>query len=129
MSSVLSRAAIAAFCVLAISTAGAAQAPVQPDSSDPVVPAETRNLSTIMARQSVDANVAARVERPEVASVVRRREAFDRPTVLMIVGGALIVTGALVGGDASPILFLAGAGIGGYGLYLYLQSPNARMAR
>ena len=129
MSSFLSRTATAAFSALAISTAAAAQAPVQPDSSNAPASAETRNLSTIMARHSVEANVAVRAERPEVASVVRRRDAFDRPTILMIVGGALIVTGLVVGGDASPILYLAGAGIGGYGLYLYLQSPNARMRR
>ena len=44
----------------------------------------------------------------------------DRRTgaVLMIVGGAGIVTGLLVD---EPIVTVAGAGVGGYGLYLYLR--------
>ena len=65
----------------------------------------------------------------DVAAVMRRREAFSRPQVLMITGGALLLTGLLVDGDASSILIIAGAGIGGYGLYLYLQTPDARMVR
>jgi hypothetical protein len=65
----------------------------------------------------------------DVASVMRRREAFSRPQVLMITGGALLLTGLLVDGDASSILIIAGAGIGGYGLYLYLQTPDARLVR
>ena len=128
MSSFLSRTAIAALCALAISSAAAAQAPAQADSIDAPTPVEVRTVSTIMAVQPSDANVAIRSQRPEMASVVRR-QAFDRPMVLMIVGGALIVTGLLVGSDAAPILDLAGAGIGGYGLYLYLQSPDTRMRR
>ena len=127
MSQFLSRAAIAAFCAVAISTTVAAQAPVQPDSANAPAPAEARTVATIMA-PSVDASLAYRPVRPEVSSIVRRR-AFDRPVVLMIVGGALIVTGLLVGSDAAPILYIAGAGIGGYGLYLYLQSPNTTMRR
>jgi hypothetical protein len=38
--------------------------------------------------------------------------------VLMIVGGAGIVTGLIVD---EPIITIAGAGVGGYGLYLYLR--------
>jgi hypothetical protein len=38
--------------------------------------------------------------------------------VLMIVGAAGIVTGLLVD---EPIVTIAGAGVGGYGLYLYLK--------
>jgi hypothetical protein len=65
----------------------------------------------------------------DAAAVVPRREPFSRPAVLMITGGALLLTGLLVDGDASSILIIAGAGIGGYGLYLHLQSPNARLRR
>ena len=65
----------------------------------------------------------------DAAAVIPRRAAFSRPAVLMITGGALLLTGLLVDGDASSILIIAGAGIGGYGLYLHLQSPNARLRR
>ena len=63
------------------------------------------------------------------AAVIPRRAPFSRPAVLMITGGALLLTGLLVDGDASSILIIAGAGIGGYGLYLHLQSPDARPRR
>ena len=39
----------------------------------------------------------------------------------MIIGGAAILGGAIVGGDAGGIVSLAGLGFGLYGLYLYLQ--------
>lgn len=38
---------------------------------------------------------------------------------LMIVGGAAIVTGILVGGTGGFILVLGGVGVGAYGFYLY----------
>lgn len=40
---------------------------------------------------------------------------------LMIIGGAAIVAGILVGGSGSTILILGGIGIGAYGLYLYTR--------
>jgi hypothetical protein len=40
---------------------------------------------------------------------------------LMIVGGAAFLAGAIIGGDAGTIIMVGGAGIGLYGLYLYLQ--------
>ena len=142
VSSILSRTAIATFAALAtlaISTSAHAQAPVQSDAgaslvADSSVPSPAPALlsaPTIMAlaAPAADASVAFRPAHQQIAPVVRRREAFSRPTVLMIVGGALIVTGLVVGGDASTIMYIAGAGIGGYGLYLHLQSPNARFAR
>jgi hypothetical protein len=39
----------------------------------------------------------------------------------MIIGGVVILGGALVGGDAGTIVSLAGLGYGIYGLYLYLN--------
>lgn len=39
----------------------------------------------------------------------------------MIIGGAAILGGAVVGGDAGNIVGLAGLGYGLYGLYLYLH--------
>ena len=121
------RAAIAALCVLALPRLAAAQAPASADSADGRANAN-RPVPTLMA-MAVDSTVSFRPARPEIAPTVRRKQAFDRPTVLMIVGGALIVTGLLVDDDASTILYLAGAGIGGYGLYLYLQSPDTRSTR
>ena len=127
MISVSARTAIVALCVCAFSASATAQAPRSSDSTDSPA-ALDRPIPTMMA-MAVDSAASFRPARPEIAPVVRRRQGLDRPTVLMIVGGALIVTGLIVGSDAAPILYLAGAGIGGYGLYLYLQSPDTRITR
>ena len=41
--------------------------------------------------------------------------------IYMIVGGAAFIAGAVIGKDAGTIIMIGGAGIGIYGLYLYLQ--------
>lgn len=125
MRSSLSRSIITAFCAVALSTTAEAQAIEASDSTAAPATAESRTVATIMA-PAVSDEVTTRPAHQQIAPVVRRR-AIDRSTTLMIVGGALIVTGLLVGSDAAPILYIAGAGIGGYGLYLYLQSPDTQM--
>lgn len=44
-----------------------------------------------------------------------------KPKTLMIVGGAAFLAGALIGDTAGTAIMVGGAGIGLYGLYLYLQ--------
>ena len=39
----------------------------------------------------------------------------------MIIGGAALIGGAIVGGDAGALVMLGGLGVVLYGLYLYLQ--------
>jgi hypothetical protein len=39
---------------------------------------------------------------------------------MMVVGGAALLVGAIIGNDAGTIVMLGGAGIGLYGLYLFL---------
>jgi len=46
---------------------------------------------------------------------------YDEGTKLMIVGGAAILTGIVVGGDAGHAISIVGAVVGLYGLYKYLQ--------
>ena len=40
---------------------------------------------------------------------------------LMIVGGAGLLVGAIIGGDAGTLIMVAGAAVGLYGLYKFLQ--------
>ena len=49
------------------------------------------------------------------------RRQLRRSETLMIVGGAILLAGAIIGDDAGTIIMIGGAGIGIYGLYLYLQ--------
>jgi hypothetical protein len=42
-------------------------------------------------------------------------------TALMLVGGAALIVGAVIGGDAGTIIMIGGAGVGLYGLWQYLK--------
>jgi hypothetical protein len=46
---------------------------------------------------------------------------YDQGTKLMIVGGAAILTGIVVGGDPGRAISIVGAVVGLYGLYKYLE--------
>jgi hypothetical protein len=50
-----------------------------------------------------------------------QHQGLGKSVALMIVGGAAIVTGAIIGGGPGALVAVAGAGVGLYGLYLYLQ--------
>jgi hypothetical protein len=39
----------------------------------------------------------------------------------MIVGGAVFLAGAIIGGSGGTIIMIAGVGVGAYGLYQYLR--------
>jgi hypothetical protein len=57
----------------------------------------------------------------EVPTALQATQRVTRSETLMIVGGALFLAGAIIGDDAGTIIMIGGAGIGIYGLYLYLQ--------
>jgi hypothetical protein len=61
-------------------------------------------------------NVAAETKAPPSPG-----KYYDQGTKLMIVGGAAILTGIVVGGDAGHAISIVGAVIGLYGLYKYLE--------
>ena len=154
MSRFLLRCTITAACVVALSSSAAlgqsdpaigdpvaerslptlmAPTVMSPTVMAPTLTAPEMTLPTIatptIATPLTEPSLAVRPINPDVASVVRRRDSFGRPAVLMITGGALLLTGLLVDNDAGPILIISGAAIGAYGLYLHLQSPNARLVR
>ena len=52
--------------------------------------------------------------------VLQNKKSNKNALALMIVGGAALVIGAVIGDDAGTIVMLGGAGVGLYGLYLFL---------
>jgi hypothetical protein len=50
-----------------------------------------------------------------------RRSGLQQSQVLMIVGGAAFLAGAIIGDDAGTIIMIGGAAVALYGLYQYLQ--------
>ena len=68
------------------------------------------------------ATVAVRRAAPEtVAAPAAAGQGRDRGTALMIVGGAAVLTGLVIQNTAGYAISVAGAVIGLYGLYQYLQ--------
>ena len=55
------------------------------------------------------------------AAPPRAGRGFDQGTKLMIIGGAAILTGIVVGSNAGHAISIVGAVIGLYGLYKYLE--------
>ena len=50
-----------------------------------------------------------------------RRADTHQNRALMIVGGAALLTGAIIGGDAGLMISVGGAVVGLWGLYQFLQ--------
>ena len=67
-------------------------------------------------------SVAVRTAIPATTSSPQANNAgLGQNQALMIVGGAAILVGAIVGGDAGTFFMVGGAVVGLYGLYKYLQ--------
>jgi hypothetical protein len=85
-------------------------------------PAATPMVLTSLASAQADAPVGVRVITLAVpvdpAPVPR---AYGRSPALMILGGAMLLTGAVIGGDSGTIVMLGGAGVGLFGLWNYLR--------
>ena len=86
-------------------------------STTPTTLADTRAPSRTGLR--------AGVHRPESSALVVNAAAANahlgQSRALMIVGGAALIAGAIIGGDPGTIIMVGGAVIGLYGLYQYLQ--------
>ena len=63
----------------------------------------------------------ARTEAPADAALLQERRGMSQSKVLMAVGAAAILIGALTDSDASGALILGGALVGLTGLYFYLR--------
>ncbi len=66
---------------------------------------------------------AVQLHRSDAAAVATSRRFSSRApgATMMIIGGAAIVAGILVGGDGGTILILGGVAVGAYGVYLYTR--------
>jgi hypothetical protein len=108
------------FASLAVARPAAAQslavtaAPTVATSPAPV--AEPTTGPTLDA-----ASVAVRhVESPVTASPARHA-GYGQPVALMVVGGAAVLTGLIIGDSAGAAIAVGGAVVGLIGLYQYLQ--------
>ncbi|MFI5256188.1 MAG: hypothetical protein ACHQRK_02935 [Gemmatimonadales bacterium] len=67
------------------------------------------------------ASVAVRHAELPTAPEPARRGGYGQPVALMVVGGAALLTGLIIGGGAGTAIAVGGAVVGLVGLYQYLQ--------
>jgi hypothetical protein len=72
------------------------------------------------AAVAVRANALAQSTQPILAGV-QQRPRVGQSKALMIVGGAALVAGLIIGGDAGALLAVGGAVVGLYGLYQFVR--------
>jgi len=104
----------AALAVMVTSTAASAQAPVQSHAKAERAAGPTVAASTIGIRAPVQAkslNTNSRDAHMGAGTNV----------ALMVVGGAALIVGAIIGGTPGVLIAVAGAAIGLYGLYGFIQ--------
>ena len=109
----------ALFLVLGVPTA-AAQTITEPSRKALNTP--TVSLPEHVGPTTSTLSVAVRNSIPaDAAPAPRGNAGLGQNEALMIVGGAAILVGAIVGGDAGDFFMIGGAVVGLYGLYKYLQ--------
>jgi hypothetical protein len=98
--------------VSAVASNSAADSVTEPGAASAVV----RGPSIASAR------VASRVATTHRGAppAIQNKSSNHKSVALMIVGGAALVIGAVIGDDAGTFVMLGGAAIGLYGLYLFL---------
>jgi hypothetical protein len=74
----------------------------------------TMDAASVAVRQPVSSETRAPNAPP-------RRAGYGQPVALMVVGGAALLAGLIIGGGAGTAVAVGGAVIGLYGLYEFLQ--------
>lgn len=107
--------------VVSVSSSALAQAnanpPVSPSEVSPVAAGPTAAAATVGFRVTDSTSTLPR--EGTLTPVVQRRT--GRGTGLMIVGGAALLAGLIIGGGAGTAIAVGGTAVGLYGLYLWVQ--------
>lgn len=111
--------ALAAFALAVPASARAQNALAVTGESAPVA-ASPVGPTVAAASVAVQALPAASADASAEAAM-QSRAGLGQSRALMFVGLATLIAGAVIGGDAGTIIMVAGAGIGLWGLYQYLQ--------
>jgi hypothetical protein len=99
---------------LAVSQPAAAQAPA-PSSAAAAAP--TTSLAPTLAATHLDFSAGDHAPRTVNAAAARMGPSDGKAAA--IVGGVVVITGLVVGGDTGTLLVIGGAGLGLFGLYIW----------
>jgi hypothetical protein len=99
-------------------------------ASEMVIVQSTQAPSTVHLASATGPTLhAARLSPRLASSTSKDMNAMRRPSRgsgvgLMILGGAALITGLIIGDDAGTVIAVGGAIVGLYGLYVYLGRPT-----
>jgi hypothetical protein len=121
--SVLAAAAVLLFMPVAAHAQRALSSSFAPSTYTPSLQAPTAADSVARPFAATDSTAATVASNRDAADVMAPSDhANVGPNVgLMIIGGAAIVTGSVIGGAGGSLIAVGGAVVGLYGLYKYLH--------
>jgi hypothetical protein len=90
------------------------------DSASPTTTQGSASVTAVRGPSTSSARVAAQTISTSNGAPVFQDKKPKRSVAFMVVGGAALVVGAVIGDDAGTIVMLGGAAIGLYGLYRFL---------
>jgi hypothetical protein len=109
---IISLVAIAALTATSPAAIAVAQAPAIAQANA-VAAGPTVSASAVGIRRSA--------AEPNAAPAAEARLGAGRNVALMVVGGAALIIGAIIGGTAGVLIAVGGAAVGLYGLYYFVQ--------
>jgi hypothetical protein len=109
--------AISSLAVAPPTAASQALSPRTPPA-DVAAPARTPGPTQEAARSGVTQESSNELK---LSTAAQRRAGLGQPVALMVVGGAALLAGLIIGDDAGTVIAVGGALVGLYGLYEYLQ--------
>jgi hypothetical protein len=119
-----SAAGVIAILALALYGTSEVRAQSSPTSGPSVTAArEAPAAGPTLAAASVAVRAPAPVQAPRIGveSALLQERRMGRNVALMIVGGAAVITGLLIGDDAGTLIAVGGAVVGLYGLYQFVR--------
>lgn len=123
MHAIARRSALFALAALALAVPASAHAQNVLAITGESTPAVAQPAGPTVAAASVAVQTlpAVSADASAEAAAMQARAGLGQSRALMFVGLATLIAGAVIGGDAGTIIMVAGAGIGLWGLYQYLQ--------
>jgi hypothetical protein len=118
-SRIVRHAALAGLVASLVAQPALAQQALAPRTppADVAAPARATGPTVDAARSGVTRQTTSEL-RPAAQT---RRAGLGQPVALMVVGGAALLAGLIIGGGAGTVIAVGGALVGLYGLYEYLQ--------
>ena len=111
------KATLTLAALLTALTASPAAAQRTTPATRPAVPTIEGRTAAVRAIGLADASAVAPLQQQSAALARPMRQS----EILMIIGGGLFLTGAIIGDDAGTVLMVGGVITGLYGLYQFLQ--------